>query len=121
MIAHEPTGCSKRPSSAAAASEEQRLTLVVRRVSERCENKAGGLFQHPAKAGQPIAGILTFDHRKRLVYKYTGSNSRFNNLVATSMWFWRAISEAKEAGAEELDLARSPLDNQGRPVYRHIG
>ena len=28
------------------------------------------------------------------------------------MLFWRAISEAEEAGAEELDLGRSPLDNQ---------
>ncbi len=37
------------PSSAAAASDEARRTLVVRRVSERCENKAGGIFQHPAK------------------------------------------------------------------------
>jgi tRNA(Ile)-lysidine synthase len=50
MINDEPTGCSKRPFSAAAASEEARRTPGVRRVSERCENKAGGLFQHPARS-----------------------------------------------------------------------
>ena len=38
-------------SSAAAASEEARRTLAVRRVSERCENKAGGIFQHLARQG----------------------------------------------------------------------
>jgi len=37
------TGCSKRPVSKAAVSEEARHTL-----SERSENKAEGLFQHPA-------------------------------------------------------------------------
>ena len=50
MITNESTGCSKRPFSAAAASEEARRTLAVRRGSERCENKAGGLFQHPARS-----------------------------------------------------------------------
>ncbi len=52
VIADEPAGCSKRLSIAAAASEEARRTLAVRRASERCENKAGGLFQHPANGGE---------------------------------------------------------------------
>ena len=39
-----------------------------------------------------------------MVYKYGGSDAKFNNLGATSMLFWQAIKEAKEAGAEELDL-----------------
>ena len=51
MIADLSTGCSKRPSSEAAASEEARRTPGVRRVSERCENKAGGFFQHPVRGG----------------------------------------------------------------------
>ncbi len=42
-------GCSKRPSSKAAASEGPRRSLWgTLRVLERCENAAGGLFQHPA-------------------------------------------------------------------------
>lgn len=44
-----------------------------------------------------------------------------SRLGATTMLFLPAISEAKEAGAEELDLGRSPLDNQGRLLYGHIG
>ena len=34
------------------------------------------------------------------------------------MLFWRAIKEAKEAGAEELDLRRSDLDNQGLITFK---
>ena len=40
------TGCSKKPSSKAAASEEARRTLRYVERSERGENEAGGLFQH---------------------------------------------------------------------------
>ena len=47
----------KKPSITAAASEEARRTLAVRRVSERCENKAGGLFQYPARAGSLSQGM----------------------------------------------------------------
>jgi len=71
-----------------------------------------------SKAGQPIAGLLTLDHRKRMVYKYGGSDSRFNNLGAIPMLFWQAISEAKKAGAEELDLGRSDLDNPGLMTFK---
>jgi len=66
-----------------------------------------------SKDGQPIAGILTLDHGKKMVYKYGGSDTKFNNLGATPMLFWRAIRDAKEAGMEELDLGRSDLDNPG--------
>jgi len=71
-----------------------------------------------SKAGQPIAGILTLDHGKKMVYKYGGSDAKFNNLGATPMLFWRAIKDAKEAGAEELDLGRSDLDNQGLITFK---
>jgi len=58
-----PAGCSKRPSDKAAASEEPRrhnltrppraagtgtFPIGIRRGSGRCENEAGGFFQHPA-------------------------------------------------------------------------
>jgi len=71
-----------------------------------------------SKDGQPIAGILTLDHGKKMVYKYGGSDTRFNNLGATPMLFWRAIKEAKEAGMEELDLGRSDLDNHGLITFK---
>ena len=71
-----------------------------------------------SKGGQPIAGILTLDHGKKMVYKYGGSDTRFNNLGATPMLFWKAIKAAKEAGMEELDLGRSDLDNTGLITFK---
>ena len=71
-----------------------------------------------SKAGQPIAGIMTLDHGKKMVYKYGGSDAKYNNLGATPMLFWRAIIEAKEAGMEELDLGRSDLDNPGLITFK---
>lgn len=71
-----------------------------------------------SKDGHPIAGILTLDHGKKMLYKYGGSDTKFNNLGATPMLFWRAIMEAKKAGVEELDLGRSDLDNPGLITFK---
>jgi len=65
------------------------------------------------KGNQPVAGILTMRHRKKIYYKYGGSDARLNDLGATPMLFWQAIQAAKSAGMEELDLGRSELENQG--------
>jgi hypothetical protein len=70
------------------------------------------------KDKQPIAGILTLDHGKTMVYKYGGSDARFNSSGATPMLFWRAIMEAKAAGLEQLDLGRSDLDNPGLITFK---
>ena len=66
-----------------------------------------------SKAGQPVAGLLTVSYGNKMVYKYGGSDARFHKFGGMQMLLWQAIKEAKEAGAEELDLGRSDLDNQG--------
>ena len=71
-----------------------------------------------SKGSQPIAGILTINHGKKMVYKYGGSDAQFNNLGATPMLFWQAIKDAKDAGMEELDLGRSDLDNPGLITFK---
>ncbi|WP_455388437.1 lipid II:glycine glycyltransferase FemX [Petrachloros mirabilis] len=71
-----------------------------------------------SKDGEPIAGILTLNHGKKMVYKYGGSDTKYNNLGATPMLFWQAIKDAKEAGMEELDLGRSDLDNVGLITFK---
>ena len=53
-----------------------------------------------------------------MVYKYGGSDVRFNSSGATPMLFWRAIMEAKANGMEELDLGRSDLDNPGLITFK---
>ena len=71
-----------------------------------------------SKGSQPIAGIMTLDYGKKMVYKYGGSDAKFNNLGATPMLLWRAIKDAKDAGMEELDLGRSDLDNPGLITFK---
>ncbi|ULA58162.1 MAG: GNAT family N-acetyltransferase [Nitrospira sp.] len=71
-----------------------------------------------SKAGQPVAGILTLRHGKSMVYKYGGSDTRFNNLGGTAMLFWEAIKDAKQAAAEIFDWGRSDLDNPGLIAFK---
>ena len=71
-----------------------------------------------SKAGRPVAGILTISHGKKVVYKYSGSDTRFNNLGGTPMLLWQVIKEAKEVGVEEFDFGRSDLDNPGLIAFK---
>jgi len=71
-----------------------------------------------SKAGQPVAGILTLNHANKMVYKYGGSDSRFNSLGGTAKLFWQAIKDAKQAGVEVLDFGRSDLDNPGLITFK---
>lgn len=68
--------------------------------------------------GSPLAGILTIRHRKQVVYKYGGSDASFHNLGGMPFLLWQAIKEAKETGAEELDLGRSDLDQPGLITFK---
>lgn len=65
------------------------------------------------KDGKEVASILTLQHGKTMVYKYGASDQEFANMGGTPLLFWRAISEAKEAGLSSLDLGRSDIDNEG--------
>jgi len=50
MAPEQPAGCSKMPSSAGRSERRgEALLCAVRWASERRENKAGGLFQHPGR------------------------------------------------------------------------
>lgn len=71
-----------------------------------------------SKSGQPVAGILTLSYGKTMVYKYGGFDTQFNSLGGTPFLFWQAITEAKQAGVEELDFGRSDLDNPGLIAFK---
>jgi len=66
-----------------------------------------------AKAGQPVASILTLRHKDTLVYKYGCSDKRLNSLGGTPLLFWKAIQEARAEGLSSFDLGRSDWDNPG--------
>src|SRR6185295_6506670 len=78
----------------------------------------GAVIRIASKQGQPVAGIMTLSHEKKMIYKYGGSDARFHNLGVVPMLFWNAIQEAKQAGAEELDLGRSDCDDTGLIAFK---
>lgn len=65
------------------------------------------------KGQTPVAGMITLRHKKTLVYKYGGSDARYNNLGSIHSLYWEAIQQAKALGLEELDLGRSDSDQSG--------
>jgi hypothetical protein len=70
------------------------------------------------KDEQPVAGILTMIHGKRIIYKYGGSDARLSKLGGTQLLLWRAIQDAKKAGVEEFDFGRSDCDNTGLIAFK---
>lgn len=71
-----------------------------------------------SKDHQPVAGILTLSHGKRVVYKYGASDPRLNHLGGIARLLWETIQDAKQAGAEELDFGRSDCDNIGLITFK---
>lgn len=71
------------------------------------------------KDGQPVASILTLDHKDVLTYKYGCSDSRFHQLGGMHLLFWTSIQEAKQAGMSLFDLGRSDTDDQGLITFKN--
>jgi hypothetical protein len=76
------------------------------------------LIRIASKDGQPVAGIVTIQHKDTLVYKYGASDSRFNNLGGNSLLFWRSIQDAKRDGLVKFDFGRSEPDNSGLVTFK---
>jgi CelD/BcsL family acetyltransferase involved in cellulose biosynthesis len=76
------------------------------------------LIRVVSKDGQPVASIVTIQYKDVLVYKYGGSDSRFNNLGGNSLLFWKAIQDAKQNGLQKYDLGRSGPDNSGLVSFK---
>jgi CelD/BcsL family acetyltransferase involved in cellulose biosynthesis len=70
------------------------------------------------KDGLPIAGILTLNHKKTMVYKYAGSDAEFHNLGGMAFLFWKAIQEAQYKGLEQFEMGRSDSDNHGLITFK---
>jgi lipid II:glycine glycyltransferase (peptidoglycan interpeptide bridge formation enzyme) len=74
------------------------------------------------KGDLAIAGILTLEHERQMVYKYGASDESFHNLGGMPYLFWTAIQEGIARRMEELDLGRSDLDNPGLIAFKeHLG
>jgi len=68
---------------------------------------------------RPVAGMLTLRHKNTLVYKYGGSDARFNNLGSMHCLYWESIQRAKALGLETLDLGRSDTNQSGLITFKN--
>jgi lipid II:glycine glycyltransferase (peptidoglycan interpeptide bridge formation enzyme) len=74
------------------------------------------------KGERAVAGILTLEHGKCMVYKYGASDEHFHNLGGMPYLFWGAIQDAVDRRLEDLDLGRTDLDNPGLIAFKeHLG
>jgi lipid II:glycine glycyltransferase (peptidoglycan interpeptide bridge formation enzyme) len=72
-----------------------------------------------SKDAVPVASILTLRFKNTIIYKYGCSDERFFNLGGMQLLLWQTISDAKQSGAEELDLGRSDPDDEGLIVFKN--
>jgi len=65
------------------------------------------------KNRQPIAAILTLQHKNTLVYKFGCSDAYFHSLGGMHLLLWNSIKEAKQKALHTFDLGRSELTHTG--------
>jgi lipid II:glycine glycyltransferase (peptidoglycan interpeptide bridge formation enzyme) len=70
------------------------------------------------RGSQAIAGIVTLQHGKHLVYKYGASEPAFHRLGTMPYLLWKVIGRAVDFGLEQLDMGRTDLDNPGLVVFK---
>ena len=76
------------------------------------------LVRIASRGSEPIASMITIQHKNTLVYKYGCSNSRFNNLGGNALLFWKAIQDAKANGITSFDFGRSEAANSGLVSFK---
>lgn len=68
---------------------------------------------------KPVAGMLTLRHKNTLIYKYGGSDTRFNRLGSMHSLYWESIQRAKALGLEVFDLGRADADQIGLITFKN--
>jgi lipid II:glycine glycyltransferase (peptidoglycan interpeptide bridge formation enzyme) len=68
---------------------------------------------------RPVAAMVTLRHKDTMVYKYGGSDTRFNNLGSMHSLYWRAIQDAKSAGLRYLDFGRTDAHQQSLITFKN--
>jgi hypothetical protein len=71
------------------------------------------------KDKRPVAGMITIRYKDTLVYKYGGSDAKFNNLGGMHLLYWKAIQDAKNSGLRTFDLGRSDSGQDGLITFKN--
>ena len=71
------------------------------------------------KDDRAVAAIITIRFKDTMVYKYGGSDSRFNNLGSMHFLLWHSIQEARAAGLRFFDFGRTNAGQQGLVTFKN--
>ncbi len=71
------------------------------------------------KDGKALAGMITFRHKDTIVYKYGGSDSRYNNLGPMHLLYWKTIQDGKGLGLRFFDLGRTDAGQSGLITFKN--
>ena len=81
-------------------------------------NRGLGRFIIVYKDRKPIAGAIFLHFKKRFVYKFGASLSRYWNLRPNNLLFWNAIQLAYRGGYTQFDWGRTQQDNEGLCFFK---
>jgi CelD/BcsL family acetyltransferase involved in cellulose biosynthesis len=70
------------------------------------------------KGDQTVAAVVTIRHKDTMVYKYGGSDPRFNHLGGMHLLLWGAIQEARAAGMHFFDFGRTEASQHGLITFK---
>ncbi len=70
------------------------------------------------KDGEALAAMLTLRHKDTLIYKYGGSDVRYNKFGSMHLLYWMSIQDAKDSGLRSFDLGRTDADQFGLITFK---
>jgi len=71
------------------------------------------------KDGKALAAMLTIRYKNTLVYKYGGSDARYNKLGSMHLLYWTSIQDARASGLRYFDLGRSDAGQFGLITFKN--
>jgi predicted N-acyltransferase len=69
--------------------------------------------------GQALAAMLTIHYKDKLIYKYGGSDARYNKLGGMHLLYWASIQDAKASALRYFDLGRTDADQFGLITFKN--
>jgi CelD/BcsL family acetyltransferase involved in cellulose biosynthesis len=70
------------------------------------------------KDGRALAAMLTVRYKNSLIYKYGGSDTRFNKFGSMHLLYWTSIQEAKASGLQSFDFGRTDAGQSGLITFK---
>jgi CelD/BcsL family acetyltransferase involved in cellulose biosynthesis len=69
-------------------------------------------------ASEPVAAMMTIRHKDTLIYKYGGSDVRYNKMGGMHLLYWNSIQDAKRWGLRTFDLGRTDAHQSGLATFK---